>query len=284
MHRRGWMIAVTLLVLAGSASASPPGEFSLFAGYWAGDYGTGVESSTQALTFRYVYGNRFRIRAELPLLRVQPTEVVGIGDPGSMGGNGNGNGSPRGEGGQGLGPGSDASYPTGGPTGLGDLRLAGSYAVVGGGVKLFRMDASLELKVPTADEDDNLGTGEWDLRAGLSGEYRFWPVTAYGGAGWNRYGDPEWIELNDVVDLYLGLEGDAFKGRIIISGWVESCPEVVIDRGAETIAGLEFRSLQRYRWRVGLTAGLGDYREYGVVLGYSFQTGAASRGLRGMLR
>jgi hypothetical protein len=146
------------------------------------------------------------------------------------------------------------------------------------------MDGGVELKVPTADADYGLGTGEWDLRAGLSGEYRFWPVTAYGGVGWNRFGDPAWIELNDVVDVFVGLEGDAFRGRISVSGWVEARPEVVDERGTESIAGLELRSLGRYRWRVGLTAGLGSVEEYGVVLGYSFQTGAASRGHRGMLR
>ncbi len=284
MLGRMWLVAISLLVLTGSAAAGAPGEFAVFAGYWNGDYGTGVESSTQAMTFRFVYGNRFRLRAELPLLRIQPSEIV---DPtGSVQSSirGNGLGSPQNQGGDGSGPGGSGVYSIEGLSGLGDLRLAGAMDLIGGGIKLFRMDANLAFKLPTADAEQGLGTGEWDLRAGLSGEYRFWPVTAYGGVGWNRFGDPEWVELNDVFDAFAGLEGNAFQGKIIVSGWVESCPEVVVERGAETIAGLEFRSLGRYRWRVGFTAGLGGYDEFGVVLGYSFQTGADSRGYRGMLR
>lgn len=287
MFRRGWFMTISLLVLTGNVPAGPPGEFSLFAGYWSGDYGTGVESSTQAMTFRYVYGNRFRFRAELPLLRVQPAERIEATNPGSSQGDGSGDGTGQNQAGNGSGPGGGGG--TGAQSiddlsGVGDLRLAGSFDVIGGGVKLFRMDANLELKLPTADDEQRLGTGEWDLRVGLAGEYRFWPVTAYGGVGWTRFGDPAWVELNDVFDLYAGLEGDAFQGKIIVSGWIDASPEVVVNRGAETIAGLEFRSLGRYRWRMAVTAGLGGYEEYGVVVGYSFQSGTDSRGYRGMLR
>jgi hypothetical protein len=286
VFRRAWWIAVLLPVFAGGAAAGTPGEFSLFAGYWAGDYGTGVETNTQAMTFRYVYGNRFRLRTELPVVRVQPSDVTHEPGTGPLQLRGIGYGSQQGQGGNGTGtgPGGGGYDSLGNPSGLGDLRVAGSFDVVGGGVKLFRMETNVEVKIPTADEEQGLGTGEWDLRVGLAGEYRFWPVTAYGGVGWTRFGDPEWVELNDVVDAYAGVEGDAFRGRIIVSGWIDACPEVVEYRGPETIAGLEFRSLGRYRWRVGFTAGLGGYDEYGVVLGYSFQTGAASRGYRGMLR
>ena len=284
MLLRGWLVAIASLALAGSVSAAAPGEFSVFAGYWSGDYGTGVESGTQAMTFRYVHGSRIRLRAEIPLLRIQPSEVVS--PTGSSGSSirGSGLGSPQQQGGNGPGQGGGGAYSIDGQSGIGDLRLAGAIDLVGGGIKLFRMDANLEFKLPTADAEQGLGTGEWDLRAGFSGEYRFWPVTAYGGVGWNRFGDPAWVELNDVFDAFAGLEGDASQGKIVVSGWVESCPEVVVNRGAETTAGLEFRSLGRYRWRVGFTAGIGGYEEYGVVFGYSFQTGAGSRGYRGMLR
>lgn len=284
MYRRSVLIAISLLALAGSVSAGPPGEFSLFAGYWSGDYGTGTETSTQAMTLRYVYGNRLRLRAELSMLRIQPSERIDSTSPTPSRTSGSGYGSPQDQGGMGSGPGGGGAYSLEDPSGFGDLRVAGSYDLIGGGVKLYRMDANLELKVPTADDEQGLGTGEWDLRAGLSGEYRFWPVTAYGGVGWNRFGDPAWVELNDVVDAFAGLEGDAFHGKIIVSGWLAASPEVVLYQGAETTAGLEFRSLGRYRWRIGFTAGLGEYDEYGVVLGYSFQTGSASRGYRGMLR
>jgi hypothetical protein len=168
-------------------------------------------------------------------------------------------------------------------SGIGDLRLAATRSLAGGGVKLFRIDAAAQVKIPTADESEGLGTGEWDLRAGLSSEYRFWSVVAFGGAGWNRLGDPGWVELNDVADAYFGLEGAAFGGRAVVSGWIEGYDETVDGVGATGAVGLELRTNRR--WRGAVTAGLGGGAEsYGLLLGYSFSPSGTATSYRRMLR
>jgi len=79
---------------------------------------------------------------------------------------------------------------------------------------LFRLDTSLEVKIPTASVEEYLGTGEWDYRIGFAGEYRFWSATTYGGVGWNRLGDPAWIDFNDVIDVVAGVDSDPLiRGR-----------------------------------------------------------------------
>ena len=156
-------------------------------------------------------------------------------------------------------------------TGLGDVRLGGSLRLAGGGVKLHRLDGGVEVKLPTADEEESLGTGETDLRIGVAGSYRFWSTTAFGGVGWNRLGDPAWVQLYDVVDLYLGLEGEIAGGKLVLSGWLEGNPEVVDGDGFRSAAGLELRSRGRTRFRGLLRTGLtGAAEDFTLAVGISF--------------
>jgi hypothetical protein len=279
--------AASVLIAVGSALAGPPGELTLATGYWSGDYGDEVRTETHATTLRYIVGNDLQFRAEVPLVRVRSSTTVAASASGHGPSETGTQSQTHGGGGLSTGPGGgiDADVSDAWVSGLGDLRLAVARAVVGGGVKLFSLDAGAQIKVPTADSTEGLGTGEWDLRAGLSGEYRFWSATLFGGAGWTRFGDPEWVELQDGVDLYLGLEGSIFKDSVAISGWVDAHQEMVAGRGEPTVIGLEVRSLRRARWRVAFTAGLGSAAEdFGVILGYSFYSGAASTGRRGIVR
>jgi hypothetical protein len=284
MFRRVTLLITALaLALAGVARAGVNDELSVLAGYATGDYGAEHESDTQALTLRYVAGNTWQFRAELPVLRIRNVGAVvrtGHG-PAPVGGQGDGSGNGSGSQGNGAGGPRSGDWVTG----VGDLRLAGTRKLVGGGAKVFRLDAGAQVKAPLADEDEGLGTGEWDLRAGVSGEYRFWSVSAFGGVGWNRLGDPAWVDLNDVVDAYFGLEGAAFGERVILAGWIDGHEEVVDDSGEIGAVGLEVRSRGRKCWRGVVTLGLGSAAEdYGVMLGYSFSPGGAGAGYRGMLR
>jgi hypothetical protein len=174
-------MAVTVLVLApaGVMSAGPPGELSILGGYTTGDYGTGVEAETQALAVRFIVDKAVRWRVEMPLLWIRSSDTLirtgsgpsPLGRHGGLnGGSGNGDGGP----GDVSGPIHDDDWESG----VGDLRLAASGTLVGGGVKVFRLDAGAQVKAPVADKDKGFSTGEWDFRAEVSGEYRFWSVTA----------------------------------------------------------------------------------------------------------
>jgi hypothetical protein len=136
---------------------------------------------------------------------------------------------------------------------------------------MYRLDAGLELKVPTAREDDYLGTGEWDGRVGLTGEHRMWSLTLFGGLGWNHLGDPDWVELDDVADASIGVESEPLRERLVISGWLEGNQEVVEGAGSRAAVGMGIRTVGKVRWQAVLTAGLTEAAEdFGVMLGLSF--------------
>lgn len=129
-------------------------------------------------------------------------------------------------------------------------------AIAGGGARLFRVDAELDAKAPTGDEDEGLGTGAWDVRAGILGERRFWSWTAFGGAGWTRVGDPDWIDLRDAADAYAGFETEPRAGGVLWSVWAHAAGEVVPGTGDALALSAGARGSSRVGWRVAVTGGL----------------------------
>jgi hypothetical protein len=299
-------LALGLACLLGIAAWPPPavagGEISVEGSFVSEDYGTDDDAAIQALTLRYITGSKLQFRVDVPVLRVDlpvggahtPIGPIpgshrdGSNGSGSQGGNGNalggtaGGALPASQGGAGSSglPGEDAA------SGLGDVRLGLGHRIAGGGVKLYRTDAVLEVKLPTADEEAGLGTGEWDARLGLGAEYRFWSATAFGGLGWNRLGDPEWVELQDPLDIYAGAESEPLAGeRLILSGWVEGHQEVLAGTGATATVALGVRSARGMRWRSSLAVDvIGEYKRVSVLFGISFGISSAGPGIRGVSR
>lgn len=249
-------------------------------------------SSTEALSLRFVAGGRVQFRAYLPALRVtSPDSVVvlpygstpldedqrlkrqqyldpdtGGGDSGTQTG---GTSDQRVL----LAQDMDTTYFDDTVTGVGDLRLGMSARLFGRPAGLYLMDFELDLKAPTADETEGLGTGEWDGRLGFSGERRFWTATAFAGMGWTRIGDPEWIDFRDPVDIYGGVESDPLGPGILIAGWVEGNSEIVPGAGGRTALAFGLRNNRRNSWRLSATVGLTDAAEdFGIRL--SFTVGA----------
>lgn len=284
--------AAILIVLGWSLpeSAAAGGQITVLAGGTSGDYGTGSETDHQSATVRFTYGDKTQFRLDLGMVRANgaiglsqtsfgaiPTQAR-QGPQGSTGKGGTGQGSP-GAPEPPLPP--DASLPpppvTDWVTGPGDMRLTLSRQMVGGDAGLFRLDVEAGAKLPTADEQDRLGTGEWDYRLGVAAEYRFWSVTGFGGLGWNSLGDPAWVELNDVLDAYVGLESQPLAEKVIISGWLESNGEVVSGTGSRSALGIGIRGTGKLRWQAQISAGLGGSAEdlaalLGVSVGVSTPT------------
>ena len=294
---RSFGVAIAFLL---ASSPAPPaaagladGEISVLGAAATGDYGTGLDSDTQWLTMRYVTGDDLQFRAGLSMVRVGSLSGVsftGLG-PTSMGGNGSQSRHDQGGSGSlgGMSPSLDGSttaptvFEESQTTGLGDLYLAISKRVLGGGVRLFRFDANFEVKVPTANETANLGTGEWDYRLGLAGDYRFWSMTTYGGVGWNKLGDPVWVDFNDVLDAYVGIESNPIaRERLIISGWVEGWQEAIDSIGDRAALGVGLRTTGKVRWRLQLRTGLTEATaDLAVLFGLSFGVSPPGPGIRG---
>lgn len=267
----------------GPALAQAP-ELTLQGGWSSGPGEGGVDAETGWGLVRLGWGDRIQLRAEIPWLSL---DGGGARTPGGLGPVSPT--APRGNGGGGNGP-SPGPGPGGGPSpltlgaaaegadaepssasGLGDLRLAASYRLAGGGAKLYRLDLGAAVKVPTADEEEGLGTGETDVRLGVSGEYRFWSLTLFGGLGYNWMGDPAGLELEDVPDVYVGLESLPLGDRVLISGWLEGHPEIEPGTGDYAAVGVGARTLGRVRFELLAAAGLTDASEdFSIALGVSF--------------
>lgn len=290
------LLLAGVFAFTGGVEAAEKGEISLLGYYASGDWGTNSDSDVQSMTLRYVTGGDYQVRVDLPVVsRDSALGAVCTGLGPIAGGSGSGHG------GSGQGPGGSSSSTDGHPrqndvisvgagdsreTGLGDVRLAVARRVAGGGIKLFRTDAVLELKVPTADEDAGLGTGELDARIGVSGEYRFWSATGFGGVGWNRLGDPSWIELDDVFDAFVGVESNPLAGeRLIVSGWLEGHEEVLEGPGSRLAVGVGLRTTGSGRWRVSVTRKIGgSYDETTLLFGPTFGAPVAGPGILGVER
>lgn len=292
------LLTITILLAGGAGHAlsqsGVPGEFSALGSYESGDYGTGEDSATQKFLLRFVTGDEFQFRIDVPFLRAE-TSAGFVRLPGGVSPDRGrfqqgGGGSPGGGGGMAL-PALLDEEPviesdTVWTSGLGDVEVALARRLLGGGVKVFRLDAAVSAKVPTADDADYLGTGEWDYRLGLAGEYRFWSATGFGGAGWTLYGDPDGYDLEDGMDLYLGVESDpVFDGRALVSGWIETRQEIVAGAGARTVAGLALRTLGRRSWRLGGRIGLSDAAEdFALTFGVSWGVSTGASAVRGASR
>lgn len=278
-------------------------------GYGTGGYGIDEGSDVAETRLSFVLGDKYQLRTDLSMLFVEsqggmaPTPFGPVPRPprGPSGAMGQGpdagqQGSAGGSAGGSSGQGSSTTSPSppeapdevadeGWISGLGDLRVAGSRRMLGGGAKVYRLDASVGAKVPMADETEGLGSGEWDARIGLSGEYQYWQAKGFAGAGWNYLGDPAWVELKDVPDGYIGVESDPLGGRVIVSGWVEGNPEVIEGAGSRAALGVGLRTLGKARWRVSATVGLTDAaRDFSLLVGASFGVITPTVGTRGPVR
>jgi len=283
---------ILVLALALGASGAlfgvPPAiagapELTIQAG---GSSATGADGASSDLRWgllRVSWGDRLQLRAEIPWLDFEGEGTApappGIGPVSptrrKRSGDGSGNGASQGGNGATQAPATAAAVESAtGSTrvrGLGDLRLGAALRLAGGGSRLYRIDAGVSAKLPTADEGEGLGTGQLDWRVGLSGEYRFWSATAFGGLGYNRLGDPAGVRYNDVVDAYAGVESLPLADRFLVSGWLEGNPEVVPGAGARVVAAAGLRTLGSVRFEVHVRAGLTDGAEdLAVLAGVSF--------------
>lgn len=91
-------------------------------------------------------------------------------------------------------------------SGLGDIILRGAYALMRDGPEPFDLGLAGKLKLPTADKDKGLGTGEMDEGAGLEFAKELspgWTLLADG--YYTIIGDPAGVNFNNQVSLDIGI-------------------------------------------------------------------------------
>lgn len=159
-------------------------QFKAGVTYEAGDFGTGITTKTLFLPFTIRYlGDRFDLGLTVPFIQQETSQAVTLVD-----------GVPvriRAE---------EGVKQT--ASGLGDLVLKGRLYLLddpGPASFLPAVTPFFKLKFPTADEDDGLGTGEFDYGFGLEFDKRLNGLFLFADAGYTFIGDPPGINLRDRV-------------------------------------------------------------------------------------
>lgn len=167
--------AMSQLPVATAAETS----VSLGAEYTSGDYGTSTETKMWyfPVTLRYETG-RTMLALTVPYVVVEGTGNVVAG--GGMGGM--------------LRTTTIQTSRT--ESGLGDIELAASHVIAQDAG--WRLGLGSFIKFGTADEQDNLSTGENDVAAQLEADKTWGNNTFYGTAGYKILGDPPGIDYDNV--------------------------------------------------------------------------------------
>jgi hypothetical protein len=182
-----------------TAAAQQQSAFSVGTGvnYTTGDYGTGTNTSILSIPFTAKYETgRWTFKASVPWLEIDGANAVvpGVGPVANT--------NPRGRG-RGAGGGA-ATSTSSSASGLGDVVLAATYTTYYNTASRFGVDVTGRIKLPTADQDKGLGTGETDYGAYVELYRTFGQTTVFGGGGYTDLGSSDFIRLNNVYNASIG--------------------------------------------------------------------------------
>lgn len=254
---------VALLLAAGMAHAGDGLTLGVGLDYSSGDYGSDTTTRifSVPLSARYTTGD-WSFKASLPWMRVE-------GDANVLPGLGlieNLNPLGRGRGNAGGGNGAPASGTT---SGIGDLRLAATYALPLQGA--WGVDLTGSVKLATADEDKGLGTGANDYGAAIDvyrsvGE----AATLFGGVGYTVLGDSDYIDVDSVINANLGVSrriGDNSVG--VMYDYRQPMSDAADDR-SELTGFFSFPTSDTSKMQLYATKGLTDGSpDWGAGLSFS---------------
>jgi hypothetical protein len=240
---------------AAAAHAADGWTFGAGGDYSTGDYGSDTTTTIWSVPFsaRYTSG-AWTFKATLPWLRVDGDVNVlpGLGNVGNS--NPNGRGKGRGNGG--------APQPTPEPTdagsasGLGDLRVAATYAFDTG--TPLGIDLTANVKIATADEDKGLGTGANDYGLLLDLYRDLDGTTVFGGVGYQILGDTDYVETKDVFGANVGAQHAWGPGTFgVVYDWRGAASHTA-DPRSELTGFYSVRSSDATKWQFYATKGLSD--------------------------
>ena len=186
-----FIVLLSVLCSAVSWAEEPYWKYSTGIDYSTGDYG-GDPADTDILyipfTTSYTTG-QWRFKATIPWVQIDgPGTVIGAGGGGII------IDDP------------DANAEATKESGLGDIWLTAIYSVESVPAELFFLDVGAKYKLPTADEDKGLGTGEtdWTLQAEIFKSLG--NVSPFLTVAYKFKGEPSGADLDDVIYLSAGAD------------------------------------------------------------------------------
>jgi len=157
-------------------------------------------------------------------------------------------------------------------SGLGDIMLRGTYALLREGPGPFDLGLAGKIKLPTADEKKGLGTGELDAGAGLEFAKAInsgWTLLA--DAYYTLIGDPEGVDYNNQLALDLGFY-KSLNQDLGLTVLFET-QSAITDGGTDprSLSGtLSYGASDGFQFSGGLTLGLSDGSpDAGISVGFS---------------
>lgn len=185
------LAAAALLALAAAPASAGHGKpgFSLTTGfdYTTGDYGAAADTDILyvPVTVEYETGP-WRAGVTVPYISIKgPGNVVGGTDGAIVTGTGGGTTRRTSE-------------------GIGDVVLSATYALPMTDQKLPLIELTGKIKLPTADEDEGLGTGEFDLTGQVDVSKKIGRLTPFGTLGYQFIGEPAGTDLDNIFLFSLG--------------------------------------------------------------------------------
>ena len=252
--KRHTLLFLALLAPLASLHAEDRLSFGTGVDYTSGDYDSDTTTTILSVPFNARYeSDQWTFKASLPWLRVDGDVGVipGLGNVG----NSNPNGRGRGRGNQ-TPPPDPTTTETGSASGIGDLRLSATYAFDTG--TALGIDLTGNVKVPTADEDEGLGTGATDYGLALDLYRDFDGTMFFGGVGYQILGETDYVATNDVFGANLGATHALELGTIGIAyDWREAASETADDR-SELTGFYTLKMDDATKWQFYATKGLSD--------------------------
>jgi hypothetical protein len=185
MRRLATVLAACLAPAASCALAAD--ELGGGLHYSTGDYGAGADTEITSLVFTAQRETGpWRFKVSVPYL-----EVTGPGTV--IPGVGNVNTNPRRRGG---------GAASGTASGLGDIVGSATYGFLSG--RDFSLDGTARVKLPTADENEGLGTGETDIGFQVDAYQTFDRLTPFVGIGYTIFGSSSFVSIDDAMNYTLG--------------------------------------------------------------------------------
>lgn len=237
--------ALAMAVFCGvvtQAQAATTGETSVSLGaeYTSGDYGTSSKTKMWYFpaTLRYET-DRYMLALTVPYVVVEGTgNVVAAGGMGGM---------RR----------TTTSLTSRTESGLGDIELAGSHVLAQDAG--WRLGLGGLIKFGTADEQDNLGTGEDDVAVQLEAEKTYGNNTLFGTAGYRILGDPPGIDYDNVFYGSVGVSHQLDANRTVGAElFAQEAPLPGVDGKSELTLFLSGKSGPKTRLTGYLIAGFAD--------------------------
>lgn len=229
---------------------------SVGADYTSGDYGQDEKTEIRSLSFAAKYEvGRWTYRASLPVVRITgPSNVVGSGE-GSV-----------------TLPGADATRRS--VTGLGDAVFGASYLALHERSAPFLLELGGKVKLGTGDEDEGLGTGKHDFSLQADAFKAYGAFTPFATLGYRWYGDPEGIDLRNV--LYGSLGGVYRISAATTAGLAYDGRDRIVDGGArvsELVAFVSHALSPEMKLQIYVVKGFADAspdRGFGAVVSTAF--------------